>query len=52
MILGRFAQDKNHIFYLREVLEKAEKKSFVVISGTHGYASDDNAVYGPQGNIE
>jgi hypothetical protein len=52
VILGRFAQDKNHIFYLRKFLEKVDKTTFVVISGTHGYASDDLTVYGPQGIIK
>lgn len=52
VMLGKFAQDKNAIFYLRDRLENVDRKSFVVISGTHGYASDDNTVYGPQGTIE
>ena len=52
VILGRFAQDKNTIFYLRNILEKVDTSSFVVISGTHWYASDDTTVYGPQGAIE
>lgn len=45
VILGRFAQDKNAIFSLRQKLENVDRKSFVVISGTHGYASDDDTVY-------
>lgn len=35
VILGRFAQDKNTIFYLRNILENVDTSSFVVISGTH-----------------
>ncbi len=45
VILGRFAQDKNSIFYGSTVLDGVDKKSFVVISGTHGYASDDTSIY-------
>ncbi len=52
VMLGRFAQDKNVIFYLDTPLDSVDKKSFVVISGTHGYASDDAHVFGPQGVIE
>jgi|GEM_PF-2641267 len=44
-MLGRFAQDRNAIFYLRNIFEKVDRDSFVVISGTHGYASDDSVVY-------
>lgn len=51
VILGRFAQDKNTIFSLRQKLENVDRKSFVVISGAHGYASDDDTVYWPQGII-
>lgn len=35
VILGRFAQDKNNIFYQNTILEKVDRGSFVVISGTH-----------------
>jgi len=52
VMLGRFAQDRNAIFYLRNIFEKVDRDSFVVISGTHGYASDDSVVYWPQGIIE
>ena len=52
VMLGRFAQDKNHIFSMGDILDKVDRASFVVISGTHGYASDDTTVFGPQGVIE
>lgn len=52
VMLGRFAQDKNTIFSLGDPLDGVDRKSFVVISGTHGYASDDVSVFGPQGRIE
>jgi len=52
VILGRFAQDKNSIFSFWEKLQDIDQKSFVIISGTHGYASDDKTVYGPRGVIE
>lgn len=52
VILGRFAQDKNTMYYLRTPLEWVDRKSFVVISGTHGYASDDKYVYGPNGILK
>jgi len=45
VILGRFAQDKNTIFSLGEPLKNVDRESFVVISGTYGYASDDSTVY-------
>lgn len=52
VMLGWFAQDKNDIFYWDTILEPVDKTSFVVISGTHGYASDDVHIFGPQGVIE
>jgi len=47
IIQGRFAQDKNHIYYRETILEGADASSFSVISGRYGYASDDRRVYGP-----
>ncbi len=52
VMLGRFAQDVNDLFYLDTVLDPVDRASFVVISGTHGYASDDTHIFGPQGIIE
>ncbi len=47
VIQGRFAQDKNHIYYRNIILEDADTATFSVISGRYGYASDEKKVYGP-----
>lgn len=49
VILGQFARDKNTIFQMGGKIEGADLMSFSVISGQHGYAQDDNHIYGPNG---
>ena len=51
VILGQFARDKNAIYQMGRVIPGADLASFSVISGQHGYAQDDNHIYGPQGMI-
>jgi hypothetical protein len=49
VILGQFARDKNTIFQMGGKIEGADLASFSVISGQHGYAQDNNNIYGPNG---
>lgn len=51
VIRGRFAQDRDHIFYLGNILENVDRGSFSVISGRYGYAADNTYVYSPNGVI-
>lgn len=51
VILGQFARDKNAIYQMGRVIPGADLGSFSVISGQHGYAQDDNHIYGPHGVI-
>ncbi|MFA6080619.1 MAG: DKNYY domain-containing protein [Candidatus Gracilibacteria bacterium] len=51
VIQGRFAQDKNHIYYRNTIIENVDVASFSVISGRYGYARDEKKVYGPYGVI-
>jgi hypothetical protein len=48
---GQFARDREDVFQMGRKLVWADGGAFSIISGQHGYAQDNNHIYGPQGVI-
>ena len=52
VISGRFAKDISNFYNTYQIMHGVDPDSFVVISAEHGYAGDDDSIYGPKGLIQ